>query len=128
VNFEIERLCVSIVRSRLFDDVMLDESINSDWFTRAFAQAVRMSKSPSSKLKVVGGLLIAFLILVALFVLRESKGVVTTERTPSPPGIFAPSDTSLKPTAAEMVPIYTGGAGGNSSLGGTAAVGRGTHH
>ena len=115
------------MRARLFDDVMLDVSINSDWLTRAFAQAVRMSKSPNSKLKVVGGVLIAFLIVVALFMLRERE-VVTTDKTPSPPGVFAPSGTNSKPTAAEMVPIYTGGAGGNSSLGGTSAVGGGTHH
>ncbi len=87
-----------------------------------------MSKSPNFKLKVVGGVLIAFLILVALFLLRESKEAVSTEKTPSPPGIFAPSDSNLKPNAAEMVPIYTGGAGGNSSLGGSSAVGGGSHH
>lgn len=41
------------------------------------------------------------------------------------PTVQAPSSAS--PSAAELIPIITGGAGGNTSLGGNVSLGGGSH-
>jgi hypothetical protein len=77
-----------------------------------------------SPLALVG---IAVVIAIMLFYTQTNK-LDKAARQASSQAPATKTGTRNGPSAAELIPVTTGGAGGDTSLGGTPSLGGGAHH
>ena len=73
----------------------------------------------------IWGIIIAFLLAIMLLVSYVNKDPMAKQT--SSQAVTTQSAPHLGPSAAELIPVITGGAGDSTSLGGNSSLGGGSH-
>ncbi len=74
----------------------------------------------------IWGIIIALLLAIMLLVSYVNKNGPMAKQASSQ-AVTTQSAPHLGPSAAELIPVITGGAGGSTSLGGNSSLGGGSH-
>lgn len=85
-----------------------------------------MTIRPTGFSHPIWGIIIALLLAIMLLVSYVDKNSPVAKQTSSR-AVTTQSAPHLGPSAAELIPVITGGAGASTSLGGSSSLGGGSH-